>query len=288
VEFAVNPCVQTFFDPSTATATHVVHDGPGSSAAIIDSVLDFDIRSGRTSRASADQVARFVADQRLQVAWHLETHVHADHLSAAPYLQSLLGGRIGIGARVVEIQQCFGKMFNFGLDGSDAAFDRLFEDGDVFSIGTMQARVMAAPGHTPADVAYVIGDAAFVGDTLFAPDLGSARADFPGGCARELYRSAQKILALPPETRLFLCHDYPPEGRGPRWETTVAEERAQNKHLRDGIDEEAFVQMRTARDATLSLPALMLPSVQVNMRAGQLPPKDSNGIAYIRIPIDTV
>ena len=284
----MTPLVETFFDPATATATHVVHGGPGTAAAIIDSVLDFDLKSGRTSRSSADTVARFVREQSLQIEWHLETHVHADHLSAAPYLQSLLGGRIGIGARVVEIQQCFGKMFNFGLDGAATSFDRLFEDGDSFAIGAIPARVMAVPGHTPADIAYLVGDAAFIGDTLFAPDLGSARADFPGGCARELYRSARKILALPPETRLFLCHDYPPEGRGPRWETTVAEERAQNKHLKDGVDEEAFVQMRTTRDATLSLPALMLPSVQVNMRAGRLPPKDSNGIAYIRIPIDTV
>ena len=284
----MRPSVRTFFDAATATATHVVHDPASGAAAVVDSVLDFDIRSGRTRRCSADAVACYVREQALDVAWHLETHVHADHLSAAPYLQSVLGGKIGIGARVVEIEKCFGKLFNFGLDGSDAAFDRLFDDNDIFSIGNIPARVMAVPGHTPADVVYVVEYAAFVGDTLFAPDLGTARADFPGGCPRELYRSAQRILSLPPDTRLFLCHDYPPEGRGPCWETTVAEERAHNKHLRDGVDEEAFVAMRTARDATLSLPALMLPSVQVNMRGGRLPPKDSNGIAYIRIPIDTV
>ena len=280
--------VHTFFDATTATATHVVGDDASGVAAIVDSVLDFDIRSGRTGRASADQVASYIRANNLQVAWHLETHVHADHLSAAPYLQSILGGQIGIGARVVEIEKRFGKLFNFGMDGSAAAFDRLFEDGDTFSIGTISARVMAVPGHTPADLVYIIADAAFVGDTLFAPDLGTARADFPGGCPRALFRSARRILSLPPETRLFLCHDYRPDGRGPRWETTVAEERAHNKHVRDGIDEEAFVAMRTARDATLALPALMLPSVQVNMRGGRLPPPDGNGIAYIRIPIDAV
>jgi glyoxylase-like metal-dependent hydrolase (beta-lactamase superfamily II) len=279
--------VHTFFDPATATATHVAHDPSSGAAAIIDSVLEFDIRSGRTGRTSADQVASYVRANNLQVAWHLETHVHADHLSAAPYLQSILGGQIGIGARVVEIEKCFGKVFNFGMDGCATAFDRLFEDGDTFSIGTISARVMAVPGHTPADLVYIVADAAFVGDTLFAPDLGTARADFPGGCPRALFRSARRILSLPPETRLFLCHDYPPDGRGPRWETTVAEERANNKHVRDGIDEDAFVAMRTARDATLALPALMLPSVQVNMRGGRLPKPDGNGVAYIRIPIDT-
>ncbi len=284
----MRPSVRIFFDAATATATHLVHDPSSGAAAVVDSVLDFDIRSGRTRRDSADSVAQYVREQALSVVWHLETHVHADHLSAAPYLQSILGGKIGIGARVVEIEKCFGKLFNLGLDGPDASFDQLFEDDDIFSIGNISVRVMAVPGHTPADVVYVVEDAAFVGDTLFAPDLGTARADFPGGCPRALDRSAQRILSLPPDTRLFLCHDYPPEGRGPCWETTVAEERAHNKHLRDGVGEEAFVAMRTARDATLSLPALMLPSVQVNMRGGRLPPKDGNGIAYIRIPIDTV
>jgi glyoxylase-like metal-dependent hydrolase (beta-lactamase superfamily II) len=280
--------VETFFDPSTSTASHVVHAGPGSAAAIVDSVLDFDPRSGRTGRDSADQIATFVTDQRLGVAWHLETHVHADHLSAALYLKSKLGGRIGIGAKVIDVQRQFGKLFNcgIGVSGSGAVFDQLFAEGDRFAIGALEARVMEVPGHTPADIAYVIGDAAFVGDTLFAPDVGSARADFPGGDAATLFRSAHRILALAPETRLFLCHDYPPEGRGPRWETTVAEQRANNKHLRDGIEEASFVAMRRARDATLGLPTLMLPSVQVNIRAGNLPPPEDNGVAYIKIPVD--
>jgi glyoxylase-like metal-dependent hydrolase (beta-lactamase superfamily II) len=285
-----SPSVDSFFDPVTATVSHVVHSGQGSAAAIVDSVLDYDPKSGRTSRASAERLAAFVAERNLKVIWHLETHVHADHLSAAPYLKAKLGGKIGIGARIVEVQEKFGKVFNFGLDvsGTGAEFDQLFEDGDTFSIGDLKGSVLHVPGHTPADAAYVIGDAAFVGDTLFAPDLGSARADFPGGDARALYHSARRLLALPDDTRLFLCHDYPPDGREVVTFSTVGEQRARNRHLADGVDEASFVDMRTRRDATLSLPVLMLPSVQVNMRAGHLPPAESNGVAYIKIPIDTV
>ncbi len=251
-------------------------------------MLDFDPRSGRTSHTAADAIASFVEANGLQVTWHLETHVHADHLSAAPYLRTKLGGRIGIGAHVIEVQRQFGKLFNYGVgvSGCGDEFDRLFAEGDGFAIGSLEARVIEVPGHTPADIAYLIGDAAFVGDTLFAPDVGSARADFPGGDAVTLYRSARRILALPPETRLFLCHDYPPEGRGPVCHTTVADERANNRHLRDGVDEATFVAMRRARDATLSLPTLMLPSVQVNMRAGNMPPAEENGVSYIKIPVD--
>jgi glyoxylase-like metal-dependent hydrolase (beta-lactamase superfamily II) len=286
----MTPDVKTFFDKATGTATHVVHAGPGSAAAVIDSVLDFDAKSGRTDHASAEQVIAFVQEQELTVEWLLETHVHADHLSAAPYLRTRIGGRIGIGARVIEVQEKFGKIFNFGLDadGEGRDFDRLFDDGDRFGIGNAEVQVMAVPGHTPADVAYLIGDAVFVGDTIFMPDCGSARADFPGGDARTLYRSAKRILALPPETRIFICHDYPPDGREVRFETTVGEERAGNKHLRDGIGENEFVEMRNARDKTLAMPALMIPSVQVNMRAGHMPPPEDNGVSYLKVPINVL
>jgi glyoxylase-like metal-dependent hydrolase (beta-lactamase superfamily II) len=286
----MTPDVKTFFDKATGTATHVVHAGPGSAAAVIDSVLDFDAKSGRTDCASAERVVAFVREQELTVEWLLETHVHADHLSAAPYLRTRIGGRIGIGARVVEVQEKFGKIFNFGLhgDGEGRDFDRLFDDGDRFGIGNAEVQVMAVPGHTPADIAYLIGDAVFVGDTIFMPDCGSARADFPGGDARTLYRSAKRILALPPETRIFICHDYPPDGREVRFETTVGEERAGNKHLRDGIGEDEFVEMRNARDKTLAMPALMIPSVQVNMRAGHMPPPEDNGVSYLKVPINVL
>jgi glyoxylase-like metal-dependent hydrolase (beta-lactamase superfamily II) len=286
----MTPDVKTFFDKATGTATHVVHAGPGSAAAVIDSVLDFDAKSGRTDHTSAEQVIAFVREQELTVEWLLETHVHADHLSAAPYLRTRIGGRIGIGARVIEVQEKFGKIFNFGLDadGEGRDFDRLFDDGDRFGIGNAEVQVMAVPGHTPADIAYLIGDAVFVGDTIFMPDCGSARADFPGGDARTLYRSAKRILALPPETRIFICHDYPPDGREVRFETTVGEERAGNKHLRDGIGEDEFVEMRNARDKTLAMPALMIPSVQVNMRAGHMPPPEDNGISYLKVPINVL
>lgn len=285
-----SPIVDSFFDPATSTVSHIVHAGDGSEAAIVNSVLDFDAKSGRTSRECADKLIAFVAAKRLRIAWHLETHVHADHLSAAPYLKGKLGGKIGIGSRIVEVQERFGKVFNFGLDvsGTGAEFDELFEDGARFSIGALEGAVIHVPGHTPADIAYVIGDAAFVGDTLFAPDLGTARADFPGGDAHTLFHSARRILALPGETRLYLCHDYPPEGRDVITHTTVAEQRAKNKHLADGIPEQDFVAMREARDKTLGLPTLMLPSVQVNMRAGKLPPAEDNGVAYLKIPLDVL
>jgi glyoxylase-like metal-dependent hydrolase (beta-lactamase superfamily II) len=276
-------CVDSFFDAATSTATHVLHAGPGSHAAIIDSVAGFDAASGRIDHAAALRLLDHVRGLSLQVTWHLETHIHADHLSAAPYLKERLGGRIGIGARVIEVQEHFGKLFNLGLDGQP--FDHLFADGEHFQIGALNGVVIAVPGHTPADVAYRIADAVFVGDTLFAPDVGSARADFPGGDARTLYRSARKLLTLPPDTRIYLCHDYPPNGRDARAWTTVSEQRAHNKHLHDGIDEEGFVAMRAERDATLPTPALMLPSLQVNMLAGRLPDPEPNGVAYIKIPL---
>jgi len=286
----MSPQVETFFDKTTGTATHIVHSGPGTPAAVIDSVLDFDPKSGRTDHTSADAVIDCVQAQALSVEWLLETHVHADHLSAAPYLRTRIGGRIGIGARVVEVQEKFGKIFNFGLDvtGDGAEFDRLFEDGARFGIGNIEVEVIAVPGHTPADIAYHIGDAVFVGDTIFMPDVGSARADFPGGDPRALYHSARRILSLPPQTRIFICHDYPPEGRGVRFETTVAEERSSNKHLHDGISEDEFVAMRTARDKTLAMPVLMIPSVQVNMRAGNLPPAEANGVSYLKVPVNVL
>jgi glyoxylase-like metal-dependent hydrolase (beta-lactamase superfamily II) len=284
------PIVHSLFDPATWTITHIVHAGPGTPAAIVDPVLDFDPKSGRTRTTSADRVVEYVREQRLQVEWILETHAHADHLSAAPYLKQVLGGRIGIGGRITDVQKVFKAVFHlepeFRLDGSQ--FDRLFADGEVFRIGALEARVLHVPGHTPACAAYHIGDAVFVGDTLFMPDVGSARCDFPGGDARTLYASARRLLALPPETRLFLCHDYPPPGRDVRVVCTVAEQRAGNIHLRDGIDEASFVEMRTRRDATLEMPVLLLPSVQVNIRAGELPPPEANGVSYLKLPVNAL
>ncbi|HQT87592.1 MAG TPA: MBL fold metallo-hydrolase [Acidiphilium sp.] len=287
----VTPAVQAFFDEPTNTVSYVVRDPTSKSCAVIDTVLVFDQASGRTSTASADQILAFVREHGLSVEWILETHVHADHLSAAPYIQQQAGGKIGIGANIIQIQTIFGKIFNegseFQRDGSQ--FDRLFNDGDVFSIGALQGLVMHTPGHTPACMTWRIGDAAFVGDTLFMPDYGTARCDFPGGDARILYRSIQKIFALPPETRLFLCHDYRPAGRDHyAWETTVAEERAKNIHVRDGISEDEFVAMREARDKTLSMPKLILPSIQVNMRAGEMPKAEDNGTAYLKIPLNAL
>jgi len=285
------PVIQAFFDQPTFTVTYVVHDAATRRAAVIDSVLDYDPASGRTSTASADAVIAYVGDQGLSVDWHLETHAHADHLSAAPYLQRKLGGRIAIGEHIATVQQTFGKLFNaepgFRRDGSD--FDRLWKDGDRFAIGDLGVTVLHVPGHTPACVGYVIGDAVFVGDTMFMPDYGTARADFPGGDARALFRSLRRILDLPPDTRLFMCHDYLPAGRTEfRWETTVAAERAGNIHAHDGVTEDDFVQMREARDKTLDMPRLILPSVQVNMRAGHLPPPEDNGIAYLKIPLNVL
>ena len=285
------PDVQSFFDEPTNTVSYVVTDPVSKSCAIIDTVLVFDHASGRTSTDAADQILAYLKEHDLKVEWILETHVHADHLSAAPYIQQKVGGKIGIGAHIIDVQTIFGKIFNegseFQRDGSQ--FDRLFNDGDHFSIGTIEGLVMHTPGHTPACMTWLIGDAAFVGDTLFMPDYGTARCDFPGGDARILYRSIQKIFALPPETRLFLCHDYRPAGRDHyAWETTVAEERAKNIHVRDGISEDEFVAMREARDKTLSMPKLILPSIQVNMRAGEMPKAEDNGTAYLKIPLNAL
>jgi len=288
---ALRPEIASFFDPATFTVTYVVHDPATLEAAVIDSVLDFDPNSGRTATASADRVIDHVTSHNLKVKWLLETHAHADHFSAAPYLQEKLGGKIAIGADITTVQTVFGKLFNAGTeferDGSQ--FDVLFKDGDTFTIGKLPVTVMHVPGHTPACIAYVVGEAVFVGDTMFMPDYGTARADFPGGDARTLFRSLRRILALPPATRLFMCHDYLPKGRSEYvWETTVAAERAGNVHAHDGITEDEFVAMREARDATLAMPRLILPSVQVNMRAGHMPPPDDNGVVYLKIPVNAV
>ena len=283
------PIVKHFFDEPTNTFSYVVQDPDSSACAIIDSVLDFDYAAGRTDVRSADNIIAFVREHQLDVAWILETHVHADHLSAAPYLHEQLGGKTGIGAKIVKVQEIFGKAFNagteFARDGSQ--FDALFEEGDTFNIGQLQGRVLHTPGHTPACLTYVLGDAAFVGDTLFMPDYGTARCDFPGGDARTLYHSIQKVLALPEQTRLFLCHDYKAPGRDTfQHETSVAEQRSENVHVHEGVSEEAFVKMRTERDATLGMPRLIIPSVQVNMRAGALPPAEENGTVYLKVPIN--
>jgi glyoxylase-like metal-dependent hydrolase (beta-lactamase superfamily II) len=280
----VQPTIQPFFDPATWTVTYVVHDG--AAAAIIDSVLDYEPKSGRTRTASADRVIGFVRGRGLNVEWILETHAHADHLSAAPYLRRQLGGRIAIGERIRDVQSMFRKVFN--LRDEFPRFDHLFADGERFRIGALEADALHLPGHTPADLAYRIGDAVFVGDTLFMPDVGTARADFPGGDARTLYRSVRRLLALPAQTRLFMCHDYPPAGRDPKWESTVAEQRARNIHVHDGVSEDQFVAMRTARDRTLEMPTLILPSIQVNIRAGELPPPEDNGRAYLKIPLNAL
>ncbi|MDG2004348.1 MAG: MBL fold metallo-hydrolase [Novosphingobium sp.] len=285
------PKITAFFDNDTFTVSYVVHDNESGEAAIIDSVLDYDPATGRTSRASADQIVEFVRSEDLKVAWLLETHAHADHLSAAPYLQEKLGGILAIGEYITAIQETFGKLFNAGgdfrHDGSD--FDRLFTDGERFNIGNLDVTVLHVPGHTPACIAYVIGDAAFVGDTMFMPDYGTARADFPGGDARALYRSLQRLFALPPQTRLFMCHDYLPETRAEYvWETTVEAQRRDNIHAHHGISEEEFVTMRETRDKTLAMPRLILPSVQVNMRGGHMPLPEDNGMTYLKIPLDAV
>jgi glyoxylase-like metal-dependent hydrolase (beta-lactamase superfamily II) len=285
------PIIKAFFDEPTNTVSYVVHDPETRRAAVIDSVLDYDHASGRTSTVSAEAIVAYVREKGLTVDWLLETHAHADHLSAAPWLQQQLGGKIAIGAHITTVQQVFGKIFNaeaqFRRDGSD--FDQLWNDGDRFNIGNLEVTVLHVPGHTPACIAYVIGDAVFLGDTMFMPDYGTARADFPGGDARTLYRSARRILSLPPETRLFMCHDYLPEGRDRYvWESTVEAQRAANIHIHDGIDEDMFVAMREARDKTLAMPKLILPSVQVNMRAGHLPPAEDNGVTYLKIPVNAL
>lgn len=282
--------IESFFDEATNTVSYIVFDRSTHACAVVDSVLDYDPKSGRTSTASADRIIARVRELGARLEWILETHVHADHLSAAPWIKQQLGGRLGIGEHIVTVQQVFGTLFNAGTeferDGSQ--FDHLFRDGETFTIGSLQAHALHTPGHTPACMSYLIEDAAFVGDTLFMPDYGTARCDFPGGDARTLYRSIRTLLALPPETRLFMCHDYMPDGRAPCWETTVADERAHNIHVHDGISEEDFVAMRTARDATLDMPVLILPSVQVNMRAGHLPPPEDNGTRYLKIPLDAL
>ena len=286
----MTPMVESFFDPATWTVSYVVYEKPGATCAIVDSVLDYDPKSGRTGTSSADKLVAFVQDKELTVEWILETHAHADHLSAAHDLRQVLGGKIAIGAAITNVQDVFKRIFHlepeFQPDGRQ--FDRLLQDGETFAIGALSAQALSVPGHTPACMAYRIGDAVFVGDTLFMPDVGTARCDFPGGDAHTLYRSMRKLLDLPGDTRLFMCHDYPPAGRAAAWETTVARQRADNIHVHDGVSEQEFVKMRSARDATLEMPVLILPSVQVNIRAGAMPPKEDNGVSYLKIPINAL
>jgi glyoxylase-like metal-dependent hydrolase (beta-lactamase superfamily II) len=288
VDLTVKPEVKAFFDEATNTVSYVVKDPGSKSCAIIDSVMDIDYAAGRISFEAANEIIRYVEDNGLKVEWLIETHAHADHLSAAPYIQKKLGGKLGIGENIRIVQEVFGKIFNEGTefqrDGSQ--FDRLFKDGDTYQIGTMTAFAMLTPGHTPACMTHVIGNAAFVGDTLFMPDGGTARADFPGGDAHVLFRSIKRVLRLPAEMRLFMCHDYAPGGREIRWETTVAEERAHNIHVHDGISEDEFVATREARDKTLELPKLIIPSIQVNMRGGNLPEPDEAGKRHLKVPIN--
>ena len=286
----MKPTIQAFYDPTTWTISYVVFDEPGGSCAIIDPVLDYDPKSGRTSTHSADKLIAFIRERRLSVMWILETHAHADHLSSADYLKHQVGGKTGIGDHISTVQKTFKKIFNlsdeFIPDGHH--FDHLFADGELFQIGKLTGKAISVSGHTPADLAYQFDDAIFVGDTLFMPDIGTARADFPGGDAHQLFRSTQKILALPPSTRLFMCHDYPPATRLAEWGSTVAQQRARNIHVHDGIDENTFVNMRNKRDATLEMPNLLLPSIQVNIRAGKLPPPEANGVTYFKIPLNLI
>jgi glyoxylase-like metal-dependent hydrolase (beta-lactamase superfamily II) len=290
VDLSVKPEVTAFFDPATSTISYVVKDPGSDASAIVDSVMDIDYAAGRISYVRADAIIDFVTRNGLKVEWLIETHVHADHLSAAPYIQSKVGGRIGIGANIRIVQDVFGKVFNEGTgfrrDGSQ--FDRLFEDGDTYMVGGMRCTAIHTPGHTPACMTHVMGDAAFVGDTLFMPDSGTARADFPGGDAGTLYDSIQKVLSLPDATRLFMCHDYGPGGRPVAWETTVAEEKAHNIHVGGGRTREEFIALRTARDATLPMPTLIVPSLQVNMRAGRLPPPDASGRRFLKVPVNAL
>ena len=286
-----SPVVKSFFDEPTNTVSYVIHDPKTREAAVVDSVLDYDPAAGRTSFTSADALIAYATAEKLTVTWLLETHAHADHLSAAPYLKEKLGGTVAIGREIIHVQNVFGKIFNegpeFRRNGSD--FDRLFEDGEHFKIGAIEAMVLHVPGHTPADLAYVIGDAVFTGDTLFMPDYGTARADFPGGDARQLFRSIRRLLALPENTRLFHCHDYKAAGRDSfAWETTVGAQRVGNVHVHDGVSEDEFVAMRDARDATLPVPKLILPAIQVNIRGGHLPEPEANGTRYLKIPLDVL
>jgi glyoxylase-like metal-dependent hydrolase (beta-lactamase superfamily II) len=289
-DLSVKPEVVAFFDEPTNTISYIVRDPQSAGCAVIDSVMDIDYAAGRITYDGADRIIAHILASGWSLEWLIETHVHADHLSAAPYIQGKLGGKLGIGEKITVVQDTFGKIFNEGTefqrDGSQ--FDRLFKDGDSYRIGTMPAWTLHTPGHTPACMTHVIGDAAFVGDTLFMPDGGSARADFPGGDARTLYRSIRRVLSLPGEMRLFMCHDYGPDGRAIQWETTVRDEREHNIHVRDGISEDEFVKMREARDATLEMPKLIIPSLQINMRAGRLPPKDESGRTFLKVPLNTL
>lgn len=286
----MHPVVKAFFDKDTWTVSYVVYEKAGSACAIIDSVLDYDPKSGRTSTQSADALIAFITNEQLHVEWILETHAHADHLTAAPYLKSKLGGKVAIGEHIQTVQAVFKNVFHlepaFATDGSQ--FDALFTDGERFSIGNLAAEVIFLPGHTPACTAYKIGNAVFVGDTIAMPDVGTARCDFPGGDPRQLYQSIKKLLSLPDDTQLYMCHDYPPPGRDVCFVTTVQEERTNNIHVKDGIDEDAYVAMRTQRDAGLAMPVLILPAVQVNIRAGAFPPSENNGISYLKIPINVL
>jgi glyoxylase-like metal-dependent hydrolase (beta-lactamase superfamily II) len=285
---SIKPVVVSFFDAPTNTISYVVKDLNSSACAVIDSVMDIDYASGRITYGGADRIIKHIVDHGWKLEWLIETHVHADHLSAAPYIQGKLGGKLGIGECITVVQETFGKIFNEGTefqrDGSQ--FDRLFKDGDSYKIGSLEAHVMHTPGHTPACTVHVMGNAAFTGDTLFMPDGGSARADFPGGDARTLYRSIKHVLELPGEMRLFMCHDYGPNGRDIKWETSVEEERKHNIHTKDGVSEDEFVAMREARDKSLAAPKLIIPSLQVNMRAGQMPPKDESGKVFLKVPIN--
>ncbi len=289
-DLSVAPEVVPFFDEATNTISYIVRDPATNACAVVDSVMDIDYAAGRITHDGADRIVAHIREQGWTLEWLIETHVHADHLSAAPYIQQQLGGKLGIGENITIVQDTFGKIFNEGTefqrDGSQ--FDRLFVDGDTYQIGTMTGHVMHTPGHTPACMTHVIGDAAFVGDTLFMPDGGSARADFPGGDARTLYRSIQRVLSLPGDMRLFMCHDYGPNGRDILWETSVADEKQHNIHVGHGTSEDEFVAMREARDATLSMPKLIIPSLQVNMRAGRMPPKDKDGKTFLKVPINTL
>lgn len=282
-----SPVIDSFFDPATFTVTHLVSDPATRQAAVIDSVLDYNPKSGRSSHATADRLIEHVRSAGLTVAWLLETHAHADHFSAAPYLKAQLGGTIAIGRHICDVQRVFKPIFNIAdLDTEGRDFDHLFDDGEVFRIGEVEMRALHTPGHTPACLSYITGRDAFVGDTLFMPDYGTARCDFPGGDAATLFDSIQKVLALPAETRLHLCHDYPPAGREPKWVCTVAEQRSDNIHVREGTDKAAFVSLREARDKTLDMPTLILPAIQVNLRAGKLPPAEDNGVSYLKIPLN--
>ncbi|MEZ5825105.1 MAG: MBL fold metallo-hydrolase [Geminicoccaceae bacterium] len=287
---SIKPDVKAFFDEQTNTISYLVKDPASNACAVVDSVMDIDYAAGRITHAHADEIIADIEARGLKLEWLIETHVHADHLSAAPYIQKKLGGKIGIGSNIRIVQDVFGKVFNEGTefqrDGSQ--FDRLFEDGDTYRIGTLEATAWHTPGHTPACMTHVVGDAAFVGDTLFMPDGGTARADFPGGDARELYRSIKRVLTLPDATRLFMCHDYGPNGRDIQWETTVGDERAHNIHVREGVTEDEFVRMRTERDATLDMPKLIIPSIQVNMRAGRMPPAGDDGKTYLKVPVNSL